>query len=78
MQAGMSKDNFLIREYGRTELAQLYSPDITSQSAWRKLREWIEGNTALSDELCALGYDGSKRTFTPRMVSRIVYYLGYP
>ena len=74
----MNNDSFQVRKYGRTELAQLYSPDITSQAAWRKLREWIEGNTALYEELCALGYDGSKRTFTPLMVSRIVHHLGYP
>ena len=78
LQRNMNNDSFQIREYGRTELAQLYSPDITSQAAWRKLKEWIERNSSLYDELCALGYDGSKRTFTPRMVSRIVYYLGRP
>ena len=69
---------FQIKEYGRTELALLYSPDLTPSSAWRKLRLWIELNTELSDELYHLGYDGSMRSFTPKMVSRIVYHLGYP
>ena len=74
----MDNTNFIIRTYGRTELALLYSPNLTPQAAWRKLQTWIELNTALSDELYHLGYDGSMRSFTPRMVSRIVYHLGYP
>lgn len=61
----MNNDSFQIREYGRTELAQLYSPDITSQAAWRKLKEWIEHNSSLYDELCALGYDGSSARLRP-------------
>ena len=74
----MKDDCFKIKEYGRTELALIYLPDLTAQSAWRKLRGWIENNASLSDELYMLGYDGSQRSFTPRMVSRIVYYLGTP
>lgn len=74
----MDNTSFKIRTYGRTELALLYSPNLTSQAAWRKLQSWIELNTVLSDELYHLGYDGSMRSFTPRMVSRIVYHLGYP
>ena len=74
----METDSFKIKEYGRTELALIYSPDLTAQSAWRKLRGWIENNASLSDELYMLGYDGNMRSFTPRMVSRIVYYLGVP
>lgn len=70
--------SFSIREYGRTELALCYSPDLSPSAAWRKLRLWIDVNPSLSDELYRLGYDGTRRSFTPRMVSRIVYHLGYP
>ena len=75
----MVNNDFIIRTYGRTELALLYSPNLTSQAAWRKLQSWIELNTELSNELYLLGYDGDKmRSFTPKMVSRIVYHLGVP
>lgn len=74
----MMTDSFRIREYGRTELALAYSPTLSDSAAWRRLNRWIEHNAALSDELHQLGYDGSQRTFTPRMVARIVYYLGRP
>jgi hypothetical protein len=51
---------------------------LSDSAAWRRLNRWIEHNAALSDELHQLGYDGSQRTFTPRMVARIVFYLGRP
>ena len=76
----MTKDNVLhsTHEYGRTELACIYSPRLTPQAAWRKLRLWISLNRELSLELTALGYDGHHRTFTPRMVQAITHYLGEP
>ena len=33
---------FKIRAYGRMELAQLYSPDLTDIAASRKMKKWIE------------------------------------
>ena len=67
-----------IREYGRMELAQIYSPDIQPESAWRKLRKWITLNRQLSERLQSLGYDGSSRSFTPAQVKEIVEYIGDP
>lgn len=67
-----------LREYGRTELALLYCPTMTPQGAWRKLKMWIEINCDLRRELERLGYRKGHRSFTPRMVSRIFYYLGEP
>ena len=69
---------FQIKEYGRTELAQQYSPDIQPESAWKKLKEWIALKPGLADRLRALGYDGRKRSFTPAMVQAIVEDLGEP
>ena len=48
-----------IREYGRTELAQVYSPDITPEAAWRKLRNWIALFPGLTDRLSDVGYTPS-------------------
>ena len=67
-----------IREYGRMELAQIYSPDIQPESAWRKLRKWISINTELSERLQALGYNGSSRSFTPAQVKAIIELIGEP
>ena len=35
-------NSFAIRTYGRTELAQLYCPDLCPESAYRKLKHWID------------------------------------
>ena len=34
--------NFKIRTFGRTELAQLYCPELCPQAAFRKLNQWID------------------------------------
>ena len=39
-------ETFKIRTYGRTELAQLYSPGLCPQAAFRKLNQWIDFHTA--------------------------------
>ena len=76
--AVMDKRSFVIRKYGRTELAQLYSPDIQPESAWVKLKQWIDLNPGLADRLRALGYDSHLRSFTPAQVRAIVEALGEP
>ena len=74
----MQHNRFTTHEYGRTELACLYAPDLTPQSAWRKLRMWISLNSDLTMRLAELGYDGRRRSFTPRQVAAIAAYLGEP
>lgn len=69
---------FTIRSYGRTELALLYSPHISPDTAWRKLRRWIARYPGLTEQLCSLGYDGSTRSFTSHQVRAIVDALGEP
>ena len=70
---------FKIRQYGRTELAQLYFPDIASESAWKKLRHYIEHQPTLMVDLHAVGYDAARqRFFTPRQVRIIVDAIGAP
>ncbi|MEE1080729.1 MAG: DUF4248 domain-containing protein [Bacteroidales bacterium] len=70
---------FQIRSYGLTELAQLYRPNILPKSAARTLRNWIRRNHELQDELAASGFNpDSSRVLTPLQVSIIVSYLGEP
>ena len=67
-----------MKEYGRTELAQRYCPQLTPDAAWRKLKRWITLNGDLTQELQQLGYTPSQRSFTPKMVEQIFHYLGEP
>ena len=70
---------FHIRQYGRTELALLYSPTLSPSAAWRKLKLWIDINQRLTERLHNLGYQHSLfRSFTPLQVSAIVEELGEP
>lgn len=72
------EDIFKVKAYGRTELALMYFPDLLPNSAWHKLKAWIEGCKGLMERLRTLEYDGKKRTFTPRQVRAIVEYLDDP
>lgn len=74
----MKQTGFIIRQYGRTELAQMYSPDIAPESAWRKLRRWIEHYPGLTEQLHSLGYVSGARCFTPLQVQAIINALGEP
>jgi hypothetical protein len=67
-----------IREYGRTELAQLYFPMLCTDAAWRKLKKWINLNTILKAKLQQQNYQEGTRSFTPRMVACIFEELGEP
>ena len=48
---------FKIRAYGRMELAQLYSPQLTDIAAYRKMKKWISLCPGLLQRLYDLGYD---------------------
>lgn len=71
-------ETFKIREYGRTELAQLYCPGIAPESAWKKLRRWIGFVPGLEKRMAATGYNKKCRSFTPAQVRMIVDALGSP
>lgn len=75
----MKNIEFEIRQYGRTELAQVYSPDITPAAAWKKLKVWIDYHPTLGGSLEELGYQSNRqRIFTPAQVEVIVRALGEP
>lgn len=70
---------FQIRSYSLTELAQLYRPHLAPRSAARTLRNWIRRNPELQESLAATGFDPDTiRTLTPLQVSIITTYLGDP
>ena len=69
---------FILRTYGRTELAMLYFPQHTPCAAWRALRHELELCKPLARELRAQGYTTTQRHFTPRQVRTITEHLGTP
>ena len=52
---------FKIRAYGRMELAQLYSPQLTDIAAYRKMKKWISLCPGLLQRLYDLGYESKRR-----------------
>ncbi len=74
-----NNEEFKVRTYGRTELAILYSPELSPESAFRRLKQWIIKSPQLSAQFV---HDGklrsSARTFTPAQVKMIVEILGEP
>ena len=65
-------DSFVIRTYGRTELAQIYCPNLCPEAAFRKLKHWIDLCPDLRDGLSALGGSSRSRSYTPAQVRLIV------
>ncbi len=71
-------DSFVIRTYGRTELAQIYCPNLCPEAAFRKLKHWIDLCPDLRDGLSALAWFFPFPLYTPAQVRLIVAALGEP
>lgn len=70
---------FQIRSYSLTELAQLYRPHLSPRSAARTLRNWIRRNPELKESLATTGFDPDTiRILTPMQVTIITTFLGEP
>lgn len=75
----MSQDKkFELRSYGKSELASIYLPGITPDSACKTLRKWIDKYPGLNEELLATGLSATDRRYTPAQVRLIVEALGEP
>ena len=74
----MDDNKFTIHSYGVTELAMIYSPELTASGALKRFRRWIDTNPLLHEQL---GFTKGKRrpsSFTPLEVKLIVAELGEP
>jgi len=71
-------EEFVVRSYSKSELAQLYNPQLTPAVARQMLRRWINASPGLLPLLQSLGYRTEQRILTPRMVQYIVEQLGEP
>ena len=69
---------FQIRPYGKAELALLYQPFSTPETALKTLYRWIKGCPPLLQELESLHYQPRRHTFLIPEVKAIVKHLGEP
>ena len=69
---------FQYRSYGKGELASLYLPNITQQSAVERFNEWIDAAPGLKERLLATGMNPRSRRYTPAQVRPIVEVLEEP
>ena len=66
------------RAYSKKELALLFFPDSTPETAVKHLMALIRRNDMLWDALQEMGYYSKSKTFTPRQVQAIIDWLGAP
>ena len=69
--------DFKIRAYGLQELAMLYFPNSTPQSASNQLRKWMKKEQLLV-KLLEAGYVSGQKILTPRQVEVITGHVGEP
>ena len=69
---------FVSRSYVKAELALLYLPCSTPDSAVKTLKRWIIGCPMLSEELKKMDYNPRRHTFLKPEVDAIIKHLGEP
>ncbi|RGM48302.1 MULTISPECIES: DUF4248 domain-containing protein [Bacteroides] len=72
------EEPFMIRSYGKAELAHLYNPDMPIVAAMRKMRYWIRRNPALYKAMYQAGEAKGDHRYTRRQVRLIAEVLGEP
>ena len=77
METDKMNSAFKMRTYKHQELALLYLPHCTPQSAGTLFSRWLRA-PGLRAQLEAVGYQARQRIFTPKQVAIIVDYLGEP
>lgn len=70
-----SESVFELRSYSRVELAMLYSPNISPESACQNLRRWLSEHT---EQKAFLESIRNKRILKRREVEQIIDLLGEP
>ena len=69
---------FNYRTYGKAELALLYQPCSSPETAQKTLYRWIKACPLLMHELEGMNYQPKRRTFLKPEVEAIVRHLGEP
>ena len=73
-----TQEEFQVRVYLKTELAQLYAPHLNPEAALRKMRKWIHRNPELYRELYAGTEGKNELASSKRQVAVLVRYLDTP
>ena len=73
-----AEPRFPVRSYGKGELASLYLPNITQQSAVERFNEWIDAAPGLKERLLATGMNPRRRRYPPAQVRLIVEVIEEP
>ena len=70
----------IIKTYQKSHLAHLFSPNLSQESANRRLRRWIIGDQKLCEELRKVGFFDHQRDhfFTKKEVELLFEYIGEP
>ena len=69
---------FLIRSYGKGELAMCYIRGVCQHTAVKQFNEWIRTAPGLEERLLATGMKRGSRHYTPAQVQLIVNVFGEP
>lgn len=69
-----TQEEFQVRVYLKTELAQLYAPHLNPEAALRKMRKWIHRNPELYHELYAGTEGKNELAYSKRQVAVLVRY----
>ena len=69
----MNEEKFIIRAYGKSELAMLYLPKHSPTTALKLFKSWLEVNPRLRHMA-----KNKSKYYTPKQVRKIVDELGEP
>ena len=69
---------FVVRSYGKGELASMYIGGVQQQTAVKQFNEWIRTAPGLEQQLQETGMTPTARRFTPAQVLLIIGVLGTP
>lgn len=77
-QLNSMEKEFIIKAYGKAELAQIYSPELSPDGAKKRLKRYITLTPGLLAALQSTGYSPTQQMLTPRQVEIIVNAIGEP
>ena len=69
----MNEKKFEIRAYGKSELAMIYFPDVSKETALKRLNVWLKTNPRLRYLL-----NPNIFNYTPKQVRQIIEEVGEP
>ena len=78
LKHGVFLKQFEMRAYDKVELALLYCPGRSAESALKTLMRWIKQCQPLMQALGGIGYNVRRHRFLRQEVEQIVRHLGEP